>query len=157
SDEAVVPGSRPIQRATRRSPLPTLILKKMALAPRTPLIQTVTRFDSTQLAPWMAARNALGVGLSLLGGLAFHNLPGGMIAATGALDAAFSDGSDPYPHRARRMLAATGFVALAVFAGRLCGANHALAVTLSALCAFIVGMLVAISQTAADIGTITLV
>src|SRR4051794_26996983 len=89
---------------------------------------TLTHFDSTQLAPWMGLRNALGVAISLAGGLVLGNPGGGLVAATGALDAAFSDGQDPYAHRARRMLTATGFVALAVFAGRMCGANHALAV-----------------------------
>src|SRR5438270_1501678 len=86
-----------------------------------------------------------------------HNSAGGLVAATGALDAAFSDSSEPYAHRARRMAAATGMVALAVFAGRWCGGNHALAVTLEAVCALIAGMMVAVSQPAADIATITLV
>ena len=43
--------------------------------------------------------------LPLVAGAALHNLSGGLIAAIGALDAAFSDGSDPYLHRARRTLA----------------------------------------------------
>src|SRR4051794_24399480 len=102
----------------------------MAPAPQSRLLRTLLRFDTAQLAPWLGLRNALGVGIALIGGVALHNPSGGLIAATGALDAAFSDGSDPYLFRARRMLTATGFVALAVFAGRLCGGNHALAVGL---------------------------
>src|SRR5262249_30357050 len=44
-----------------------------------------------------------------------------------------------------------------VIAGRWAGGNHLLTVLMQAGCAFTVGMLVATSQTAADIGTITLV
>src|SRR5690349_15030110 len=129
----------------------------MAPAPRGTLLRTLLRFDKSQLAPWMGLRNALGVGIALLGGVALHNPAGGLIAAIGALDSAFSDGNDPYLYRARRMLSATAFVALAVFAGRSCGGNHALAITLEALCAFAAGMLVATGDTAGNIGNITLV
>jgi len=129
----------------------------MAPAPKSTLWQTLTRFDASQLAPWMGLRNALGVALALIAGVALHNPGGGLVAATGALDAAFSDGSDPYVQRGRRMMAATAFVALAVFAGRLCGANHTLAITLEAICAFAAGMLIATGETAGNIGTITLV
>lgn len=79
------------------------------------------------------------------------------MAATGALNVAFSDGSDPYLHRGRRMLSAAFFVALAVFAGRLCGGNHPLALLLEAVCAFAAGLLVAAGPTPGDIGGITLV
>jgi uncharacterized membrane protein YccC len=129
----------------------------MARAPRTTLLGILTRFDRTQLAPWIGLRNAAGVAFALATGVLFHNPGAGLIAGTGALDAAFSDGSDPYLHRGRRMLAATLCVAIAVFAGRLCGGNHALAVTLEALCAFAAGMVVATGDTAGNIGTITLV
>src|SRR5260370_12979433 len=81
---------------------------------------TITRFDRAQLKPVMALRNALGVALPLAAGIALGNAPGGAMAATGALDVALSDRTDPYLHRARRMLTPAFFVALAVFAGRLC-------------------------------------
>lgn len=129
----------------------------MAPAPKSNLWHTLTRFDASQLAPWMGVRNALGVALALIAGVALNNPGGGLVAATGALDAAFSDGSDPYLLRGRRMMAATAFVALAVFAGRLCGANHTLAITLEAICAFAAGMLVATGEAAGNIGAITLV
>ncbi|MBS1855944.1 MAG: FUSC family protein [Acidobacteria bacterium] len=124
---------------------------------RNPLLAAITRFDATQLAPWLALRNTLGVAIALGAGLALHNLGGGILAATGALDTAFSDGTDPYPHRARRMLTAAAFVALAVFAGRVAGANHGLAVTLEAVCGFAAGMMVAAGETAGNIGSIALV
>jgi uncharacterized membrane protein YccC len=118
---------------------------------------TITRFDRAQLKPAMALRNALGVALPLAIGIALGNPSGGAMAATGALDVAFSDGADPYPHRGRRMLSAALFVALAVFAGRLCGHNHLLALLLEAACAFAAGLLVAAGPTPGDIGGITLV
>ena len=105
----------------------------------------------------MAVRNALGVALPLAIGIALGNPSGGAMAATGALNVAFSDGSDPYLHRGRRMLTASLFVALAVFAGRFFGQNHPLAIMLEAACAFAAGMLVASGPTPGDIGAITLV
>jgi uncharacterized membrane protein YccC len=118
---------------------------------------TISQFDRTRLAPAMALRNALGVALPLAIGIALGNPSVGAMAATGALNVAFSDGSDPYLHRGRRMLSAAFFVALAVFAGRLCGGNHLVALLLEAACAFAAGLLVATGPTPGDIGSITLV
>ena len=119
--------------------------------------QTVTRFDRKQLAPVMALRNAFGVAVPLFAGILVGNPAGGVMAATGALDVAFSDGNDPYMHRGRRMLWASLFVSLAVFAGRLCGNNHPLTIALEAVCAFTVGLLVAAGSAPSDIGAVTLV
>src|ERR1035437_945606 len=99
---------------------------------------TITHFDRARLTPVMALRNALGVALPLAIGIALGNASGGVMAATGALDVAFS-------------------VALAVFAGRLGGRNHLLALLLEAACAFAAGLLVAAGPTPGDIGGITLV
>ena len=127
------------------------------LRSRAPFWRTILYFDAAKTMPWQALRNSIGVALPLAIGVLLGNATGGLVASTGALNVAFSDGSDPYLHRARRMLYAGCFVALAVFAGRLCGHDHMLAVLLSATCAFAAGMMVAIGQTPADIGTITLV
>jgi uncharacterized membrane protein YccC len=118
---------------------------------------TITRFDRAQLKPVMALRNALGVALPLAAGIALGNAPGGAMAATGALNVAFSDGTDPYLHRGRRILSAALFVALAVFAGRFYGSNHLLALLLEAACALAAGLMVAAGPTPGDIGSITLV
>ena len=118
---------------------------------------TIRQFDRTRLAPVMALRNALGVAIPLIIGVAMGNPSGGAMAATGALNVAFSDGNDPYLHRGRRMLSAALFVALAVFAGRLCGRNHLIAIVLEAVCAFAAGLLVAAGPAPGDIGSITLV
>src|SRR5215813_13636554 len=105
-------------------------------APRSSFWATVARFDSKLLAPVMALRNAIGVAIPLAAGLLAHNAGGGVLGATGALNVCFSDGTDPYRQRARRMLAASFFVSLAVFAGRFTGRDHALAITLEAVFAF---------------------
>ncbi|MEO8372804.1 MAG: hypothetical protein ABI806_26705, partial [Candidatus Solibacter sp.] len=118
---------------------------------------TIKRFDRTQLAPAMALRNALGVALPLAIGIALGNPSGGVMAASGALNVAFSDGKDPYAHRGRRMLIATCFVTLAVIAGRMFGSNHGLTLLLEAGCALMAGMLVALGPAPGDIGGISLV
>lgn len=105
----------------------------------------------------MALRNALGVAVPLAIGIALGNVSGGVMAASGALNVAFSDGNDPYLHRGRRMLTATCFVGLAVVAGRYLGTQHGLALLLEAVCAFAAGLLVATGPTPGDIGGITLV
>lgn len=118
---------------------------------------TVTRFDSSKIIPLPALRNALGMVLPLAVGVAAGNATGGLIACVGALNVAFSDGTDPYRYRARRMCAASVLVALAVFAGGWCGRSESLAVALIAACAFVCGMMVAVGPAAGDIGGITLV
>ncbi len=105
----------------------------------------------------MALRNAIGVTLPLALGAVIGNPGGGVVTATGSLNVAFSDGSDPYAHRARRMVASSVCCGLAVFVGALTGHLHALAVAEATLCAFVAGMLVAVSTPAADIGTVTLI
>src|ERR1043166_5319623 len=97
-------------------------------AARTGFWGLLTRFDRGRLAFGMALRNTVAVAIPLAIGIAANNPAGGVMAATGALNVAFSDGEDPYPKRARRMIAAAVLVALAVFAGRLCGQNHAAAI-----------------------------
>jgi uncharacterized membrane protein YccC len=119
--------------------------------------ETVTRFETAKVTPWLALRNALGVALPLAIGAAIGNAGGGLIMSTGALNVSFSDGSDPYAHRARRMLLASLFCGVAVFVGGFTGHLHALAILGAGGCAFAAGMMVAVSQTAADIGTVTMI
>lgn len=119
--------------------------------------RTLIRYDAAKVDAWMALRNAIGVALPLAAGVATGQLSGGLLAATGALNVAFSDGQEPYRQRARRMLAASALVGLAVFAGALCGHQEGSAVAASTVWAFAAGMLVALSQTAADLGSVSLV
>ena len=119
--------------------------------------RSLVRFQADKVAPWLALRNTLGVALPLAVGVATGNVSSGLVVGTGALNVAFSESDEPYAQRARRMLAASGLVGLAVFAGSLTGASPVIAVAIAAAWAFAAGMMVAFSTTAADLGTISLV
>lgn len=115
------------------------------------------RYEGQKVNPRLALRNALGIGIPLAAGVALGQPAGGLLASIGALDVAYSDGSDPYQFRARRMLAASLLVALAVFGGGLAGHFTGAKLAVLGACAFAAGMMVAVGQIATDIGNITLV
>jgi uncharacterized membrane protein YccC len=117
----------------------------------------VIRFQAAKVTPWVALRNTIGLALPLIAGVATGQIAGGLAMATGALNVSYSDSYDPYLQRARKMLGASFFVALAVFAGALSGHHNTSAVLVAAVWAFAAGMIVALSQAAADVGTISLV
>jgi len=114
-------------------------------------------FDRSKLAPNMAFRNAAGMVLSLALGTASHVAFGGPAASLGALFASYSDGTDPYRHRALRMLAASATIAFAAFLGGMFGQVKFGVGVMAAATAFVAGMVVAFGQTAADIGMVSLV
>ena len=117
----------------------------------------LTRFDSSKLSPYLALRNSIGVVLPLIVGFALGMPRGGVVVASGALNVAYSDGSDSYAQRAKRMLSSSVLCALAVLLGGLSGSHNVAAVTIATLWAFAAGMLVAAGTTAADLGVISLV
>lgn len=120
--------------------------------------RTIQRLDKSKLnGRWMAARNAIAVALPLGVGIAVHHPLGAVAIATGALNVSYSDGRDPYPQRARRMLAWSALGAFAVFTGSVTGKYHFAAIFMAAAWAFIAGMLVSISSRAGDLGLNTLV
>jgi hypothetical protein len=80
----------------------------------------------------MALRNTLCVALPLAVGIAKGAVSSGLVAGTDALNVSFSDSQEPYAQRGRRMLAASGLVGLAVFAGALTGGNSVSAVAAAA-------------------------
>jgi uncharacterized membrane protein YccC len=117
----------------------------------------LTHFDHTKMNPALALRNTAGVILPLVVGFALGMPRGGLAMASGALNVSYSDGHDPYPQRARRMLASTVWCAIAIFLGAITGHRNIEAVFVATAWAFIAGMLVAIGITAADVGVISLV
>ncbi len=119
--------------------------------------ENVVRFQPEKVSPWIGLRNAIGVILPLAIGGVLHAIPSGLLAATGALNVAFSDSHVPYIQRARRMLAASALVGASVFVGTVCAHNHALTLLVVTAWAFAAGMLVALDQAAADLGTVSLV
>src|SRR2546427_6547274 len=119
--------------------------------------RVLTRSDSSKLPPYLALRNSVGVVLPLATGFALNMPRGGVVVASGALNVAYSDGSDPYAQRAKRMLSSSVLCALAVLFGALSGSHNAAAVIIATAWAFAAGMFVAAGSTAADLGVISLV
>jgi uncharacterized membrane protein YccC len=121
------------------------------------LWRTLTRIDRSKINHWMAVRNALAVAIPLSIGIELHHPLAGVAIATGALNVAYSDGSDPYSTRARRMFGWSVLGAVAVFIGSLTGRISWLAVLAAALWAFMAGMLVSVNTRMGDLGLNTLV
>jgi uncharacterized membrane protein YccC len=121
------------------------------------LWRVLTRFDSTKLIPYIALRNSIGVVAPLIVGYAIAMPRGGLVVASGALNVAYSDGSDPYLQRAKRMLTSSVICAIAVLAGGISASHAIVAVVMATSWAFIAGMFVSLGQTAADLGVISLV
>ena len=119
--------------------------------------RTVTTFDRSKIVPHQALRNAIGVALPLIAGFATGMPRAGLAVATGALYVSYSDGSDPYQLRARRMLAAGFGCSLAVFLGAMSAGNSVAAVLVTTAWAFAAGLLVSLGTAAANIGMISLV
>ncbi|MGA2420314.1 MAG: FUSC family protein, partial [Candidatus Acidiferrum sp.] len=119
--------------------------------------RVLTKFDHTKVSAYRALRNAAGVVLPLIAGYALGMPRGGLVVASGALNVSYSDGSDPYPQRARRMVRSAIVCAMAVFAGAISGPHSALAILIASLWAFAAGMLVVLGTSAADLGVISVV
>jgi uncharacterized membrane protein YccC len=140
------PGAQPSVEAVPAGP-----------APAQAFWQNLTHFDSTKLSWPRALRNSIGVVLPLIAGFALHVPRGGLVVASGALNVSYSDGSDPYSERAKRMLASSLICAVAVFAGAISGKHQIFAIVLATVWAFVAGMFVAIGGAAPDLGVISLV
>lgn len=110
------------------------------------------RLDFSQSDPLVAARNAVGVAVPLLVGVALGNVPVAVFGAVGALFAAFADRPGSYRLRFSRM----GLTALAtgVCGGLavLCAHSVVLSLLLIAIFAFISGMLLSLGPAAAQVG-----
>ncbi len=121
------------------------------------LVSEAVRIDRSIVSSSIALRNALGVVLPLAVGAAAGHLLAGLTMAVGALNVAFSDGTDAYRTRAARLLAATLLSAVSVFAAASVAGIGALAIALAALWSFAVGMLVLFGSTPAQLGVTTLI
>jgi uncharacterized membrane protein YccC len=121
------------------------------------LARIVFYFDKRKMQPQMALRNAAGVVLPLTVGYAIGMPRGGLAVASGALNVSYSDGSDPYAQRAKRMLLAGLWCSVAVLLGGLTGRSNLLSVAVALLWTFVAGMLVSVGTGAADLGVISTV
>lgn len=127
------------------------------LRPLQALWQMVTLVDRSKIHVAQALRNTLGVVAPLIAGHLMGMPRGGLAMASGALNVSYSDGSDPYEQRAKRMLASTVWCSIAVLLGGLTAHNNAASVLVATAWAFIAGMLVALGTAAADVGVISTV
>lgn len=117
----------------------------------------LTRFDHSKVQPLIGMRNAIGLAIPLASALILGQPSIGFLGSLGAMNAALSDGSDPYLPRGRRMLAAAALSAIAVTAGALAGSDPVASSCLILTWALGAGLLVALDQAAADIGLLSLV
>jgi len=117
----------------------------------------LTRIDRSKINVWQALRNTAGVVAPLMVGYALGMPRGGLAMASGALNVSYSDGSDPYALRARRMLASTVWCSIAVLLGGLTAHSDVFALVVATFWAFTAGMLVSLGTTAADVGVISTV
>src|SRR6266404_3421776 len=121
------------------------------------LWRIVTHIDRSKINPWQALRNTVGVVAPLIVGYALGMPRGGLAMASGALNVSYSDGSDPYARRAKRMLASTVWCSIAVLLGGLTGHHNVAAIAIVTVWSFIAGLLVSLGTTAADVGVISTV
>jgi uncharacterized membrane protein YccC len=129
----------------------------MTLNPRRAMWEIITHIDRSKINLPQALRNTFGVIAPLIVGQLLGMPRGGLAMASGALNVSYSDGSDPYAKRAKRMLASTAWCSIAVLLGGLTAHNNTLSVAVATIWAFIAGMLVALGTTAADVGVISTV
>jgi uncharacterized membrane protein YccC len=121
------------------------------------IVGEAARVDRSLVSTSIALRNTVGVVLPLAAGAATGHPVVGLTTAIGALNVAFSDGSDAYRTRAGRMLVATALSGLSVFVAAATAKVGLLAVLLAALWSFAVGMLVLFGNTPAQLGVTTLI
>src|SRR5712672_430658 len=119
------------------------------------LWRIVTHIDRSKINPWQALRNTIGVVAPLIVGFAMGTPRGGLAVASGALNVSYSDGSDPYARRAKRMLTSTAWCSIAVLLGGLTAHSNIVAVVVATVWGFAAGMLVSLGTTAADVGVIS--
>src|SRR4030095_4480575 len=89
------------------------------MRPLQALWQIVTHVDRSKFNVAQALRNTLGVVAPLIAGQMMGMPRGGVAMASGAVNVSYSDGSDPYEKRAKRMLASAVWCSVAVLLGGL--------------------------------------
>jgi uncharacterized membrane protein YccC len=110
------------------------------------------KVDRTQSDPFVAARNGVGVVVPLVVATALGHPAYGLLAAIGAIQAAFADRPGPYRRRVTRMLATA--VAAGITAGLAAAVGQSLVASavLLAVCAFAAGQLLSAGPSAARVG-----
>jgi uncharacterized membrane protein YccC len=99
--------------------------------------------EAPRLAFGFAIRNAIGVAIPLIAGVAADDVPAGAVAAGGAILVGFADVGDTRRHRATAMLATTIAGAIPTSVGVFVSDTESLALVASALWGLATGLLVA--------------
>src|SRR5258705_3393452 len=124
-------------------------------SPLKALWRIVTHVDRSKINAWQALRNTIGVVAPLIVGFAMGMPRGGLAVASGALNVSYSDGSDPYARRAKRMLTSTAWCSSAVLLGGLTAHSDIVAGVVATVGGFAAGMLVSLGTTAPEVGVIS--
>src|SRR5258708_34213332 len=111
------------------------------------LWRILTRIDRSKISVWQALRNTAGVVAPLIVGYALGMPRGGLAMASGALNVSYSDGSDPYAKRAKRMLASTVWCSIAVLLGGLTPHNSTVTIVAATLWPVTAGRVVSLGWT----------
>jgi uncharacterized membrane protein YccC len=119
------------------------------------IIGQVVQFDRSKLTIGRGLRNAVGIGVPLIAGVAAGRSDIGVTIAAGALLAGFIDLGGAYGLRWRAMISAAALIGLSTFLGAATGDNDAVAVALMALWGFGAGLAVALGPEAAFVGANT--
>jgi uncharacterized membrane protein YccC len=147
-----------VDAAIRHNPKMMVSEASRELNPLTSLWLAIKKIEHGKVnGSWLSLRNALAVALPLGLGMLLGNSLAGVAVATGALNVSFSDGTDPYKQRARRMIGWSVLGASAVFLGSVTGVWHLPAILVAAAWAFAAGMLMCLGTRAGDLGLNTLV
>ena len=110
------------------------------------------RLDFSQSDPVVAARNALGVAIPLIVGVALGIVPVAVFGAVGALFASFADRPGSYRLRLARMSATSLAVGIGGGLSVLCGHSVPLSLLLVAVFAFATGMLLSLGANVSQVG-----
>ena len=110
-----------------------------AAVPIRSLWRALIQFEPQKIVTAVAVRNTLGFTCAVILGTVFASPSTGVVAGLGALNVCYSDGTDPYRFRARRMLVATLLVGAAVVSGALSAQSNVAAVIVAATGAFAAG------------------
>ncbi len=113
-------------------------------------------FELNKMEPWLGFRAALGMALSVAIGFWLGSPKIGLSIAIGALNVCFSDRSDAYLDRAKRMIASSILSAASVFVAALSANDPTLMFIFLTISAFLAGMLVVVDAVAADLGVVGL-
>ncbi|WP_413575041.1 FUSC family protein [Bdellovibrio sp. HCB290] len=113
-------------------------------------------FDRSRLDLWVASRGALAVAIALMIGVWLDSTTIGLIVVMGVLNACFSDNSDAYAFRAKRMVRAALVTVVLVFLASVSSSNFYVSLLLITLIAFAAGYVIIFDTVLGDLGVVAM-